>query len=99
MGRWGGDEFAIVIDSSPDHAMNFPSRLQQWVFGEYTVSNGEESAAVGVSAALGMAFWDGAESAAELFNRADRLMYADKRTICTAEASRVRRGRSFSKAG
>ena len=98
VGRWGGDEFAVVIDSTPEDAANSLDRLRQWAFGEYTISDGERSFSVNISAAVGMARWDGRESAVELFNRADRLMYAEKNSTI-APSMGLRRAPQLVKAG
>jgi diguanylate cyclase (GGDEF)-like protein len=80
VGRWGGDEFVLVIDSSMAETAGLMDRIREWVFGEFEIGNGAETFRVTASAATGVAEWDGKESALELFNRADRLMYQDKKT-------------------
>lgn len=99
VGRWGGDEFAFVIDSTPEDAANSLDRLRQWAFGEYTISDGDQSIPVMVSAAIGMARWDGSESALELFNRADKLMYADKKAASISSGIGHHRDPQIAKAG
>jgi diguanylate cyclase (GGDEF)-like protein len=81
VGRWGGDEFVFIIDSTLEEAARSMSRLRDWVFGEYVIRNGAETFCVSVTAATGLAEWDGVENALDLFNRADQLMYSDKKTI------------------
>jgi diguanylate cyclase len=80
IGRWGGDEFVFIIDSSLEEAARSMNRLRDWVFGEYQIGNGSETIHVTVTAASGIAEWDGKETPLELFNRADHLMYSDKKT-------------------
>lgn len=99
VGRWGGDEFAVVIDSGLQDAQQSLGRLRQWVFGEYSITHGEQPVTVPVSAAIGVAAWDGSETAAELFNRADQLMYVDKRTSGMADRTGQRRARNVAEAG
>jgi len=81
VGRWGGDEFVFIIDSTPEEATRSLSRLRDWVFGEYEIQNGAETTRARVTAATGLAAWDGKENALDLFHRADQLMYSDKKTI------------------
>jgi diguanylate cyclase (GGDEF)-like protein len=80
IGRWGGDEFVCIIDSSLEEAGKSLDRLRDWVFGEYQIANGSEKIVVTVTAACGIAQWDGKETLLDLFNRADHLMYSDKKT-------------------
>lgn len=80
VGRWGGDEFVYLIDSNLEEAAKSLGRLGEWVFGEYEIRNGAETILVAVTAATGLAEWDGKETALELFSRADQLMYSDKKT-------------------
>ena len=42
VGRWGGDEFVIILDSGPEEAQARLDRVRQWVFGQYTVNSGRE---------------------------------------------------------
>ncbi len=90
VGRWGGDEFAMVIDSALEDAAHSLDRLRQWVFGEYTINHGEQQVTVSISASIGIAAWNGTETAAELFNRADQLMYMDKKIGYTGGGRRSR---------
>lgn len=77
-GRWGGDEFIVVLDCGPEQAEAQRNRIRDWVVGEYTLRGGAESYRVPVSAAIGMARWVRAEGIAETLNRADAAMYRDK---------------------
>jgi diguanylate cyclase (GGDEF)-like protein len=80
VGRWGGDEFVIIIDSTIEEAARSLDRLRDWAFGDYEIRNAGETIHVKVTAATGLAEWDGKEDALDLFNRADQLMYSDKKT-------------------
>ncbi len=80
VGRWGGDEFVLIIDSPIEEATRSLDRVRAWAFGEYEITNGDEKVRVPVTAATGLAEWDGKENVLDLFNRADRLMYIDKKT-------------------
>jgi diguanylate cyclase len=80
VGRWGGDEFVLIVDSDFEETETRMDRIREWVFGEYTVSNGKDIVQVTLNASIGIAAWDGKESAIELLARADQRMYAEKRT-------------------
>lgn len=67
LARLGGDEFGIIASNVDAlEIQRLAKRLQ-----EVTLS--------GVTCSIGTATWDGAESAAELFRRADEFMYRAKR--------------------
>ncbi len=78
VGRWGGDEFLVIVDCSPKDAEVRMERLREWVFGEYPVQGIDGTRRVRVSAAAGLAAWKTGESAAELLARADAAMYRCK---------------------
>lgn len=88
VGRWGGDEFVLIMDSSLEEATRSLDRLRDWAFGDFEIGNGAETIHVTVTAATGIAEWDGKESALDLFNRADHLMYCDKKTVPIPNQSR-----------
>jgi diguanylate cyclase (GGDEF)-like protein len=97
VGRWGGDEFVFIIDSPLEEAAKSLGRLRDWVFGEYEIGNGAESIRVTVTAATGLAEWDGKEDALDLFSRADRLMYRDKKATPVSNRLQGFRRRSSDK--
>ncbi|HVO78589.1 MAG TPA: GGDEF domain-containing protein [Candidatus Bathyarchaeia archaeon] len=80
VGRWGGDEFVVLLDCDLASARVVMERVRKWVFGDYTL--GEERNAerirVWVSASVGMAEWAPGESVKHLIERADQAMYEDK---------------------
>ena len=80
VGRWGGDEFVVVIGREFEIAQRQLERIRQWVFGEYAVraARGKEPLKVNVEAAVGLAEWVPGETLEELLKRADAAMYADK---------------------
>ena len=79
VGRWGGDEFVIVVDSDLEDARIRLDRVRQWAFGHYTVSTGKDTVQVYLGASIGIAEYDRQESAVELMARADERMYAEKK--------------------
>lgn len=85
VGRWGGDEFIVLLDCKFDEAQAQIQRLKDWVCGNYTIHgrSGAEKLKVGVS--FGLAERKPGETAKSLLARADAEMYAQK------AASRARR--------
>lgn len=69
LGRLGGDEFGVVVPSSNETGIQ---RLAQRL---------HETTPGGVSCSIGAATWDGTETAAVLFRRADEAMYEAKREL------------------
>ena len=80
VGRWGGDEFVILLDCDMTTAIGLMERVQKWVFGEYSIaiSGAEKKARLWISAAVGLAEWKPGESVTQAIGRADRAMYAEK---------------------
>ncbi|HVW10251.1 MAG TPA: GGDEF domain-containing protein [Bryobacteraceae bacterium] len=79
VGRWGGDEFIVIIDSTLEEAQSSVDRVRKWAFGDYTISTGKGSVQVPMRASIGVAAWDKKETMVELLARADAVMYAEKR--------------------
>ncbi len=73
-GRWGGDEFLVVSDGTEEQAQAALGKAAEWLFGEYRL----KSEKVTVSAAAGVAQWNGIEDIAALLKRADASMYSQK---------------------
>jgi diguanylate cyclase (GGDEF)-like protein len=81
VGRWGGDEFIVVLDGHLTEAQSHVARMQKWVFGGYTIQLGREGPKVDMNAALGLAEWQPGESMPEVLARADALMYKQKAEV------------------
>jgi diguanylate cyclase (GGDEF)-like protein len=79
VGRWGGDEFIVVLDGGLQNAAEHISRISRWVCGDYTISVGDASRKIAVSTAIGAAAWEAGDSLRTLVGRADAAMYRDKR--------------------
>ena len=79
-GRWGGDEFIIVMDGEISGAQIQIERLRKWVFGEYTIKTGtgSDEVKVSVDASVGLAQWATGESLQQIIERADAAMYKQK---------------------
>jgi diguanylate cyclase len=78
VGRWGGDEFVVILDCDLAKAKSQIARLEEWVFGEYTIGDGEVRRKVKVSAAVGIAAAAAGEPPNAVMARADAAMYRDK---------------------
>ncbi len=78
VGRWGGDEFIGMIEGHIDKAVKYHDRLERWAFGDYSIMVGNQSHKISLCGAVGIAEWNGAESARDLIGRADRELYEAK---------------------
>lgn len=80
VGRWGGDEFVVVMACGAKEALTYIGHIRQWVVGKYVLQlkNGEE-ARVFLDAAVGFAEWREGMSASQIVEAADAKMYADKK--------------------
>ena len=81
VGRWGGDEFLVVLDAGRQTADTHIQRITRWVFGDYTIHSGDRVRKVPVSAAIGAAEFQPGDSLRSLLDRADAAMYQDKRAV------------------
>jgi diguanylate cyclase (GGDEF)-like protein len=80
IGRWGGDEFVIVMNGGLTDAQNSVDRVRKWAFGMYKIKTPRGSFQVELSASIGMAVWDREEDVTQLLRRADESMYREKAT-------------------
>jgi diguanylate cyclase (GGDEF)-like protein len=80
VGRWGGDEFVVVLSCSLEAAKAHIERMQQWVLGKYTLQTTDRGAIViQVDASIGAAQWSHGETMDELIAKADVQMYHEKK--------------------
>jgi diguanylate cyclase (GGDEF)-like protein len=84
VGRWGGDEFIIVLDCGLAEARTQTVRMKEWVCGSYTVEGRTGPEKLNVDASIGVAERMESERMKELLARADADMYGQK----TASRSR-----------
>ncbi len=76
--RLGGEEFAIVAPNMGDEALvGFSERLRHAI-ASLPIHNG--NAVLRVTASIGVAVWNGKETADEFYRRADGRLYQAKRT-------------------
>lgn len=77
-GRWGGDEFIVLIDHRLADAEVQTERLKQWVCGNYTIQGRTEQMRVRVHASMGLAEYREGDRLDDLLDRADAEMYRRK---------------------
>ena len=76
VGRWGGDEFVVLLDCPVREARERMAGVNRWVLGEYPLPG---AGRVAIGAATGIAEWRAGWTAEQLFAEADRAMYAEKK--------------------
>lgn len=80
VGRWGGDEFVMVLSCDMDAASAHAARISEWVFGTYTLRGpGGRSFEIHADAAIGVAQWQPGKTSDQLVAEADAAMYAEKK--------------------
>ncbi|MFZ0396191.1 MAG: GGDEF domain-containing protein [Terracidiphilus sp.] len=87
VGRWGGDEFLIVLDCPLADAEAQIERVRAWVCGPYTVEGTTGTLKVEVSASMGLAAFTPPEILEQLLDRADGAMYRNKSAAKAGTAS------------
>ena len=95
IGRWGGDEFIILLPGSMSEAQAQSDRLSEWVCGSYTLhahsetTNSSNSASepekLRIDASIGLAEYQPSDTLKGLIDRADAQMYQH---IAAARAQR-----------
>lgn len=90
-GRWGGDEFIVILDCDLAGANCQVERMRKWVLGEYTVqrAGGAGDVKIPVDASIGLAEWQEGETMEKLVERADTAMYEEKRRTQKAKAAKA----------
>ncbi len=78
LGRWGGDEFLMILDCKLDFAETQVRRIREWAFGQYSIETAAGARKVQVSAAIGVAQLRPGDTASDLLQRADAAMYRQK---------------------
>ncbi|MGC9157679.1 MAG: GGDEF domain-containing protein [Terracidiphilus sp.] len=77
-GRWGGDEFLILLHCRLPEAQAEIDRLREWVCCNYTLEGRSAPVKLHVSASIGLAERLPGETLKELIGRADAEMYRQK---------------------
>jgi diguanylate cyclase (GGDEF)-like protein len=78
VGRWGGDEFVILLDCTLVEAVGQRDRMHTWVCGNYTVQTSSGPVKLSLNVSIGVAEYAPGESLKELVARADDAMYEHK---------------------
>ena len=78
IGRWGGDEFVVLIEADPAEIQTCIQRVRNWALGEYTIHVSGKPQKIRLAAAIGTAAWRPGMTVEQVFSQADRAMYADK---------------------
>jgi diguanylate cyclase (GGDEF)-like protein len=78
VGRWGGDEFIIVVDRNFHETKALLSRIDKWVNGEYTLTATTVPQKIEVVAAIGVATWQPGDAIDDVLRKADAAMYDEK---------------------
>jgi diguanylate cyclase (GGDEF)-like protein len=78
IGRWGGDEFIILLDCGMAQAKSKIDRLREWVCGSYKVEGKDGPVKLEVVASIGLAEHMQDETMKGLLARADADMYREK---------------------
>jgi len=87
IGRWGGDEFIILLDYGLSEASAQTERLSKWVCGNYSVQGRSGPQKLRVDASIGLAEHKHGESMKDLLARADAAMYLHKAATRAAEGA------------
>jgi len=75
--RLGGEEFAVVAPNMDgDLLVKFAERIRKAIAGMAVLSG---NVRLKITTSVGLAVWDGKETAEEFYRRADRLLYQAKR--------------------
>lgn len=78
IGRWGGDEFLLLLQCGLSEATAQIDRLREWVCGNYTLQGSGAAVKLRVEASIGLAEHVPGETLKELVDRADAAMYKEK---------------------
>lgn len=76
--RWGGDEFFVIFDCSMKDALRRSQQISTQFTRRYELTHNGKQITLPVHASSGVVEYCQGETAAELFGRADRAMYAVK---------------------
>jgi diguanylate cyclase (GGDEF)-like protein len=88
IGRWGGDEFIILLDCGATESGARIDRLKNWICGSYSLQGRSGPFKLRIDASIGLADHKEGETMKEVLARSDAAMYRDK------AASRARRNTS-----
>lgn len=78
IGRWGGDEFLILLENPLPEAEANIERLRKWVCGDYVVKTAAAPVKLALQASMGLAERQPNDNLKSLMGRADAAMYESK---------------------
>lgn len=78
-GRWGGDEFVLLVEGGEEQAAQCVQRVRDWTVGEYTLPLASGEIKVQLDFSSGLAERRAGDDAAALLHRADEAMYREKK--------------------
>jgi diguanylate cyclase (GGDEF)-like protein len=76
--RWGGDEFAVILNCGLDPGVARSQQIAEWVNRPYRVSVDGREVLAGVHVSVGIAEYLKGETQEQLFQRVDASMYHEK---------------------
>ncbi len=76
--RWGGDEFAVILDCGLDPGVTRSSQIAQWLNRPYHVTVEGREMLIEVHVSVGIAEYAAGETPENLFRRVDESMYRQK---------------------
>src|SRR5258708_3752848 len=79
VGRWGGDEFVIILDCDMACGQGQIESLRQWVFGGYPLESGKSEVKAGVKRSIGLTQWRSVQTLQDVVRNADAAMYKEKK--------------------
>jgi diguanylate cyclase len=79
--RWGGDEFAVIMSMGRRDVEARMQRIRRAVLGQYRLRSGARIFEIAIDASIGIAEWDGLETAHDLLIRVDSCMYEGKQRV------------------
>jgi diguanylate cyclase (GGDEF)-like protein len=78
IGRWGGDEFVLLLHCRLQEARTQIDRMREWVCVKYTLEGSAGPLKLRVQASIGVAERQPGETMKDLIDRADAEMYREK---------------------
>jgi two-component system chemotaxis family response regulator WspR len=78
IGRWGGDEFVALVNTSSVDVQTGVPRITECMADDFVISKNGVQHRVIIGAAVGVATWKPGDTATELLRRADFAMYEEK---------------------
>ena len=80
VGRWGGDEFIVVLNCGLADATQQVEHIREWVFGSYPIQTGmgKDALKINITGSIGLAEWVPGKTMHQVIEQADAAMYLDK---------------------